>query len=376
MLGLCMIVKNESAVIERSLRSALPYMDTFCIVDTGSSDDTIAIINRVALELNVPGKVFERPWINFGTNRTECLRLAGEKCQIQWMFMMDADDSLEVDPLTIKSSADILTHLNDTDTGYYIQIDFRSIYINRVHLFNSQFNWIYKGALHEYPHCTNNSRKANLILEGKIKIMARTEGARSADPEKYKKDVQLLLDELTRFHANPATSDVDQARTLFYLAQSYRDSGEKEKAIQYYKERIEVKGWPEEIYIAYCNLIDLTPDVVDKIKYCWKAQAVIPRRRDAVYRVLLHCRKNDIFTQEIFALGMAYRHISLSATNLRLFPDKNAYSWSFDDELSVIAYHTFHYDICREICDELVLKCPESVKVRVQKNLKFATEKM
>jgi glycosyltransferase involved in cell wall biosynthesis len=375
MLGLCMIVKNESAVIERCLRSALPYMDTFCIVDTGSSDNTIDLIHRVALELNVAGKVYERPWINFGTNRTECLRLAGEECQIKWMFMMDADDSLEVDPLTIKGSADIVSHLQETETGYYIHIDFRSIYINRVHLFNSQFQWIYKGALHEYPHCTNNRTKNKLLLGDSIKIIARTEGARSTDPEKYTKDAQLLLDELTSFRANPE-SEVDEARTLFYLAQSYRDAGEKEKASHYYKERIQVGGWREEIYVSYYNLIELTSSVAEKIEYCWKAQNVMPSRKDAVYSVLAYCRKRDHFTQEVFALGLAYKHVALSDTNLHLFPNKNAYSWSYDDELSVIAYHTFHYGICHDICTELLLKCPENVKERVQQNLKFARGKM
>lgn len=48
MIGLCIIVKNESEVIERCLRSSLQYMDTYCIVDTGSTDNTIEIIKRVA----------------------------------------------------------------------------------------------------------------------------------------------------------------------------------------------------------------------------------------------------------------------------------------------------------------------------------------
>ena len=39
-----MIVKNESRVIERLLRSVLPLIDTYCICDTGSTDNTVEII--------------------------------------------------------------------------------------------------------------------------------------------------------------------------------------------------------------------------------------------------------------------------------------------------------------------------------------------
>ena len=50
--GIClnMIVKDEQAVIERLLRSVSPFIDSYLIVDTGSSDDTADIIHRVMTE--------------------------------------------------------------------------------------------------------------------------------------------------------------------------------------------------------------------------------------------------------------------------------------------------------------------------------------
>ena len=43
-LCLCMIVKNESAVITRCLRSVKPIIDYWVICDTGSSDNTKELI--------------------------------------------------------------------------------------------------------------------------------------------------------------------------------------------------------------------------------------------------------------------------------------------------------------------------------------------
>lgn len=40
LLSLTMIVKNEASSIERVLRNALPFMDQWMILDTGSTDGT------------------------------------------------------------------------------------------------------------------------------------------------------------------------------------------------------------------------------------------------------------------------------------------------------------------------------------------------
>lgn len=50
-----MLVKGESAVIERCLRSVRDYMQSWAIVDTGSSDDTIAKIESTMA--GIPGDV-------------------------------------------------------------------------------------------------------------------------------------------------------------------------------------------------------------------------------------------------------------------------------------------------------------------------------
>ena len=45
---LCMIVRNEAAVIARCLDSALPHVDGYLISDTGSADNTIDLIRQTA----------------------------------------------------------------------------------------------------------------------------------------------------------------------------------------------------------------------------------------------------------------------------------------------------------------------------------------
>ena len=70
-----MIVKNESAVIERCLRSVKPFVHAWAISDTGSTDGTR--IPRASACADLRDEQIERPWVDFSTNRNHALELAG-----------------------------------------------------------------------------------------------------------------------------------------------------------------------------------------------------------------------------------------------------------------------------------------------------------
>ena len=65
-----MIVKNESSIITRLLDSVKSIIDYVCICDTGSTDNTIEIIETWMKANNKPGIVVQEPFKNFGYNRT------------------------------------------------------------------------------------------------------------------------------------------------------------------------------------------------------------------------------------------------------------------------------------------------------------------
>ena len=70
-LCLNMIVKNESAIIRNCLESIAPWLDYWCIHDTGSTDNTVQIIETFFRERGIPGEMHHTPWKNFGYNRTK-----------------------------------------------------------------------------------------------------------------------------------------------------------------------------------------------------------------------------------------------------------------------------------------------------------------
>ncbi len=82
-ISLCMIVKDEEAVLERCLRSAAPVVDEIIVVDTGSSDRTKEIA------LSCGAKVLDFPWIeDFAAARN----FSFQQATMEYQMWLDADD--------------------------------------------------------------------------------------------------------------------------------------------------------------------------------------------------------------------------------------------------------------------------------------------
>lgn len=87
-LSVCMIVKDEEALLSRCLESVKGIADEIIIVDTGSTDRT----KQIAANYNA--KIYDYPWSNdFAAARNESLRHATGK----WILVLDADEYLGVD---------------------------------------------------------------------------------------------------------------------------------------------------------------------------------------------------------------------------------------------------------------------------------------
>ena len=91
-----MIVNNESARIERCLSSIKPYISSYVIVDTGSTDDTI---NKIKFTMNgaLPGHVVKEPFVDYSTTRNFALGLArNSEFNFDYILLCDADMELLV----------------------------------------------------------------------------------------------------------------------------------------------------------------------------------------------------------------------------------------------------------------------------------------
>jgi glycosyltransferase involved in cell wall biosynthesis len=233
-LGLCMIVKNEAKVIERCLASVRPLISHWTIVDTGSTDGTQALVKK-ALE-GIPGELFERPWVDFATNRNEALDFA--RGHTSHVLVIDADDVLETTGENFSLPA------LDKE-GYRLTVIHGGVTHARPHIFRPD-RFRYRGVIHEYlePGTPVEQR-----IEGLVYRVMGGETGRNRSKNKFVKDARVLEGALAK--------EPSSARYRFYLAQSWRDAyrasgnvGYLLRAFQEYRRRASIDEDPEERYQA------------------------------------------------------------------------------------------------------------------------------
>ncbi len=317
---LVMIVRDEAAIITRALASVWPHVDEWCIVDTGSVDDTVDAIRAFVDAHPKPGGVHARPWRDFGANRTEALALARAGSSAHWLLMMDADDSLHCE-----GGTSIREALHGA-AACKVRVIFGTEQTYRLHFFVREAAWAYKGRRHECPILPSGSGATEAALgtlPASVYIHARTEGARNRNPDKYRDDAAALEAD--------ASEHPEDTRCLFYTAQSWRDAREYDRALGLYKAVVAAGGWAEERYVACLNIVWMEPVLETALQYAWQAVDIQPARVEVAVAALERCRRASAAKAQLLAMGLYLARAQPSA--MFLFVDPAAYEWKLADEL-------------------------------------------
>jgi glycosyltransferase involved in cell wall biosynthesis len=350
-----MIVKDESHIIEEALSYTLPLIDTYCIVDTGSTDNTIEVIQKFYEKRGIQGEVHQRPWKNFGHNRSEALQLCDGK--MDYILVIDADDIMKFP----ENAKDIIHGLLKKEKPNVATILFKQEECDyrRGQLFKANDGWRYVGVLHEYP--SHDGLRKEIHLPDTIYMSCRHIGARNKDPNKGERDINTLL--------KGVEDEPNNERYIFYLAQTYRDYGYKEDAVKWYKKRFEMGGWREEQFVTGLWLTRL----LNSKEWAWKAHECNPKRIESLVAYMIHCRVNALWSRELLAMALYASTVPKPKDQL-LFLENEMYDWRVWDELSIIAYHCGEKDIARKASLKLLSdnKMPENQRERIQTNLKSA----
>ncbi len=84
-LSVVIICKNEASYIQPTIEAALQLTQNIIVVDTGSTDDTIAILKK----LNVT--IIESNWLGFGPTKNIGINAATKN----WIISIDADEIMD-----------------------------------------------------------------------------------------------------------------------------------------------------------------------------------------------------------------------------------------------------------------------------------------
>lgn len=247
------MIKNESKILKRMIDSALPILDAICILDTGSTDNTVEVANEIIKECKIPGKVFSDKFIDFGTSRSKSFSYAKDfLIELEWNpndtygLLLDADMKLVLSPVFTKKM------IGEYDSYKLRQVDVTTYY--NVRLIRMSFEWVCKGKTHEYWTVDSNITRNEAIVEDEDLIWIDDVSDGGCKSDKFERDERLLLQGIE--------DEPDlRSRYYFYLAQTYNCLKRYDEAISYYKKRIDVGGWTEEVWFSHFMICKVYVDM-------------------------------------------------------------------------------------------------------------------
>ncbi len=307
-IALCMIVRDEAEIIDRCLDSVSGLIDSWVICDTGSSDQTCELIRKRLS--GIPGELHDSEWVDFGHNRSELMEIA--RGSADYLLLMDAD-------MTVQQ----LAPLPPLQTDAYLLRETGALDFGVVRLVRGDRRWWYEGSTHE--HLATGGPFGQQQLD-ELMIVHHADG--SARWHKLIRDVGLLKRDIVCDQGNP--------RPVFYLAQTYRDLGKPEQAIDYYRQRVEMGGWDEEVFYANLQegILRAEQDLNGALPVLLEAWQRRPTRAEPLYQLArAHRRRGDLDIAHMFAT----RGLEVTYPNDVLFILRWVYDWGLHLERALAA---------------------------------------
>lgn len=356
-LCLNMIVKNESKIITRLFDSIISIIDCYCICDTGSTDDTINIIKNYFNEKNISGKIIQEPFLNFSHNRN----LSMKACQgmSDYLLLLDADMEVKLNNF----NKNILLNYDH----FYIFQGNNNFYYKNMRILKNNQKYNYVGVTHEYishnDDCIFTTIDKNIFFINDI-------GDGGCKYNKFQRDIKLLT--------NAIKCESTNCRNYFYLANSYYDTQQYNEAIEYYKKRIELNGWNQEVWYSYYKIglsyMNLN-NFQNALFYFLEAYDYFSERIENIYEIVKYYRIHSKYK-------LAYYFYKLAETKLNykkddwLFLHNDVYTHKLYFEFTIIAYYNNITNINNEVIKILNSSNNQNINNNLLSNLKFYNLKL
>ena len=227
-LAACLVIKNESKVIDYCLSQVRPFVNQIIVVDTGSTDNTIELVQnwaeRFGFEdyisiISVGGKFHDADGdFHFGDAKT----FAMHQASTDYVLWMDANDVL-VDPVAARNEFDRL--VNDGNE-YYItmptSLSPRFSY-NRKRIVPRENAYVH-GRVHEYIAVDPK------LLHGHIQSQFNNQ----RNSPNLERNIKLLTKDW---------NEEKTPRTAFYIANTYREMKDDTNALKWFTIRAYTPEW-------------------------------------------------------------------------------------------------------------------------------------
>jgi len=346
-LALNFICKNESHVLPEMLESAKGITDLIVASDTGSTDDSIAIIRGFGRANGIPTYVFERPFDNFGQSRNfalqklrETVNTLGWDPKEVWGYWFDCDEVLFVNERFDKASL--------KEDFYVVEGFAYDVRFLRGSLFNLGRNFEWYGPIHEKLVVKKEKLKATFLSGLSFKCENKGHSWQGDIAKKYLNYVDGLKDMLNTEYAD---------RWLFYIGESYKiaaqhtdDADTKtqlyQQAINYFLEVIRLNTPNSEfVFYSHFQLAWIAKASGHRWAEVWcgfmDAFSVDTQRGEPIKAIITGFMDSEQWAMAYIFSGYAMRHYAGKSPYPRksLLVDEKFYAWQVLDMHSMICYH-------------------------------------
>lgn len=357
---LTQIMKNESHVIERMLNSIKGFADGIVLIDTGSTDNTIEVVENWGKNNDVETYVIKRDFDNFENSRNFSIQKAKEiflskkDGHTYYGFWLDADEQLVVDPSFNKQRCDKDLYMFNTYIG--------PMKYTRNEFYRLDKHFEFYGPVHEFIVYKGQDQITSGLLDG-ITVQVKMDGGswKSDISVKYR-DHAIILEDYILKNRDP--------RWIFYTAQSWHDSAstnnrmENEerwrRALKFYKERVDIlDGYVEERYYSQLRVAV----IMKMLEMPWeqthrealKAYSMDPLRAESIKLIIDHYLS-------VGEWHLAYLYTKFCRENFYnkspypnrlLFVDESLYKWRILESHAGACYYTGRVDEAKENYNEL-----------------------
>lgn len=316
------VVRNESARILRMLDSVRSVICSFAVLDTGSTDNTVDLIEQWGKANNIPGIVGRGAFVNFSQARNQALDMARSWHQLpttpwfDYFLLVDADMELVV---TIPA----LAFKGLTGDAYEMAQKAGTYSYNNLRLLSTASSAKYVGVTHEYLNVASSG-----VIAG-AHFIDHADGANRS--EKFPRDIRLFEEDLK--------TDPDNGRTWFYLGNTYRDMKEFAAAERCYRKKLTLPTWPEEDWLTQVNLANCLEEQGREDEYVAAALAAYqmrPSRAEPLHALAKHYR---LKSASALATLFAEKGLATPRPSDKLFVEDWVYDWGFREEYSIAGYY-------------------------------------
>lgn len=339
------MLKNEEKRLYVTLNSVVGAVDSIIVYDTGSTDSTPTILDEFAKKYTIPLYVKNGEFVNFSVSRNEALDFA-DTIGTDFLLLMDCNDELRgKDELRRFCTSQMLSD----ETAWMVSQEWFSgvhtKYYN-VRLLKSGTKWRYRGVVHEWiqnqdnPDCLTASKAPDAICL----FQDRTQDDDKTG-KRFHRDRELLQQEHKH---NP-----DDARTVFYLAQTYSCLALNKDAYHYYEIRSRIVGFYEEVFHCFMRMGDIANEWENQwelaLNNYMKAFEHSPRA-EPVIAIAEHYRSKGKWLLSFHFARMACE-LDFPRNSV-LFVDDNVYTYTRYHLLGIVAFYCARfqegYDACKK----------------------------